>query len=57
MECKDIQCTVSIVDKVSNKTGNPYKAIVLKIKGKEVQVGILDVYKKLDFVRLGYNVD
>ena len=53
---KDIPCTLSIVEEISKKTGNPYKKIVLTVKGKQVNVGIVNVYVETDLLRAGIDV-
>ena len=53
---KDIPCTLSIVEKTSKKTGNNYKQVVLKVKGKEVEVGIVNVYVENALLRAGIDL-
>lgn len=53
---KDLPCTLSIVDKTSKKTGNQYKQLVLKIKGQEVEVGIVNIYVENALLRVGVDV-
>ena len=53
---KDLPCTLSIVDETSKKTGNQYKQLVLKIKGQEVKVGIVNIYVENALLRVGVDV-
>lgn len=53
---KDIPCTLSIVTKTSKKTGNDYRQIVLKVKGKDVEVGIVNIYTETALLRAGIDV-
>ena len=53
---KNVPCTLSIVEKTS-KNGNPYKQIVLTIKGKEVNGGIVNVYVENALLRAGIDVN
>ena len=53
---KNVPCTLSIVEKTSRKTGNTYNEIVLTIKGKEVSVGIVNVYTENALLRVGLDV-
>ena len=53
---KDLPCTLSIVDKTSKKTGNQYKQLVLKIKGQDVEVGIVNIYTENALLRAGVDV-
>lgn len=50
---KDLPCTLSIVDKTSKKTGNQYKQLVLKIKGHDVEAGIVNIYVENALLRVG----
>lgn len=52
---KNVPCSLSIVEKTS-KNGNPYNQIVLTIKGKEVNVGIVNVYVENALLRAGIDV-
>ena len=52
---KNLPCTLSVVEKTS-KNGNAYKTLVLTIKGKEVNVGIVNVYVENALLRLGIDV-
>jgi len=56
MAIKNVPCTLSIVEKTSQKTGNPYKQIVLTVKGKEVEIGIVNIYSEAALVRAGIDV-
>ena len=53
---KNLPCTLSVVEKTS-KNGNSYKSLVLTIKGKEVNIGIVNVYTENAFLRLGIDVN
>ena len=53
---KDIPCTLSVVEKTSKKTGGSYQQIVLKIKGKEVEIGIVNIYTEAALLRAGLDV-
>lgn len=53
---KNLPCTLSVVEKKS-KSGNPYKSLVLTIKGKEVNIGIVNVYTENALLRLGIDVN
>ncbi len=53
---KNLPCTLSVVEKTS-KNGNPYKSLVITIKGKEVNVGIVNVYTENALLRLGIDVN
>ena len=53
---KNIPCTLSIVEKTSKKTGNPYKQVVLTVKGKEVEIGIVNIYIETALLRAGLDV-
>lgn len=53
---KDLPCSLSIVDKTSKKTGNQYKQLVLKIKGQEVEAGIVNIYVENALLRVGVDV-
>ncbi len=53
---KNLPCTLSVVEKTS-KNGNPYKSLVLTIKGKEVNIGIVNVYTENALLRLGIDVN
>lgn len=53
---KNLPCTLSVVKKTS-KNGNPYKSLVLTIKGKEVNIGIVNVYTENALLRLGIDVN
>lgn len=55
MANKNIPCTLSIVDKTS-KDGNPYKVVCVTIKGKEVQLGFVNVYVENALLRAGIDV-
>ena len=51
-----LPCTLSVVEKTS-KNGNPYKSLVLTIKGKEVNIGIVNVYTENALLRIGIDVN
>lgn len=53
---KNLPCTLSVVEKTS-KNGKPYKSLVLTIKGKEVNIGIVNVYTENALLRLGIDVN
>lgn len=53
---KNLPCALSIVERTS-KNGNPYNQIVLTIKGKEVNVGIVNVYVENALLRAGIDVN
>lgn len=53
---KNLPCTLSVVEKTS-KSGKPYKSFVLTIKGKEVNIGIVNVYTENALLRLGIDVN
>ena len=52
---KDIPCTLSIVEKKS-RAGNSYNALALTIKGKTVDIGIVNVYVENALLRLGLDI-
>lgn len=53
---KNVPCTLTVVEKTS-KNGNPYKQLVLTIKGKEVPVGLCNVYVENALLRAGIDVN
>ena len=53
---KDLPCTLTIEEKTS-KNGHPYKQVVLTVKGKPVNVGIVNVYTENALLRAGIDVN
>ena len=53
---KNVPCTLTVVEKTS-KNGNPYKQLVLTIKGKEAPVGLCNVYVENALLRAGIDVN
>lgn len=52
---KNLPCALTIKEKTS-KNGNSYRVMVLTIKGKEVEVGIVNVYAENALLRAGIDV-
>ena len=52
---KNVPSSLSIVEKTS-KNGKPYNQIVLTIKGKEVNAGIVNVYVENALLSAGIDV-
>ena len=56
MSIKNVPCTLSIVKKTSQKTGAEYKQVVLNVKGKDVEIGIVNIYVEAALLRAGIDV-
>ena len=56
MAVKNVPCTLSVVEKTS-KNGNEYKQVILTVKGKEVPVGIVNVYVENSLLRAGIDIN
>lgn len=54
---KNLPCALTIEEKTSRKTGNTYKQLVLTVKGKEVPVGIVNVYTENALLRAGIDIN
>lgn len=53
----NLPCALTIVEKTSRKTAKTYKQLVLTVKGKEVPVGIVDVYMENALLRAGIDIN
>lgn len=54
---KNLPCALTIEEKTSRKTGNTYKQLVLTVKGKDVPVGIVNVYTENALLRAGIDIN
>lgn len=54
---KNLPCALTVEEKTSRKTGNTYKQLVLTVKGKEVPVGIVNVYTENALLRAGIDIN
>ena len=54
---KNLPCAMSVEEKTSRKTRNTYKQLVLIVKGKEVPVGIVNVYMENALLRAGIDIN
>ena len=53
---KNIPCTLSVVEK-TGKNGKPYKALILTIENKEINVGFVNVYVENALLRAGIDIN
>ena len=56
MAIENVPCTLSIVEKTSQKTGNSYKQVVLTVEDKKVEIGIVNIYTEAALLRAGIDV-